>query len=180
MQLNLGSPMAGVDEQGNPVFFQASKTGGKPEIVPGVIPKAGESQTKQISGIDSLEKAISSYKDQLKTWSPTDAADPNKRAKMQTVYNTMMLQAKEAFNLGVLNGNDYKILTDVIADPTSAKGIAYGAFGALETQADSLNELMQRTKESLQGGRGIKPKENAPKSNAPKIIKFNSQGQRIN
>ena len=181
LNINLGSPVAGVDpETGQPVFFQASRTGGRPEIVPGVVPKAGEAQTKQIGGIDSLNSAISSYKDQLKTWSPTDAADPNKRAKMQTYYNNMMLQAKEAFNLGVLNGNDYTILTDVIADPTSAKGITYGAFGALEGQADALSELMQRTKQSLQGGKGIKPKENVPQSNQPKVIKFDSKGQRIN
>ena len=181
LNINLGSPVAGVDPTtGQPVFFQASRTGGKPEIVPGIVPKAGEAQTKQIGGIDSLNSAISSYKDQLKTWSPTDAADPNKRAKMQTYYNNMMLQAKEAFNLGVLNGNDYTILTDVIADPTSAKGITYGAFGALEGQADALSELMQRTKQSLQGGKGIKPKENAPQGNQPKVIKFDSKGQRIN
>jgi hypothetical protein len=181
LNINLGSPVAGVDpETGQPVFFQASRTGGKPEIVPGVVPKAGEAQTKQIGGIDSLNSAIQSYKDKLKTWSPTDAADPNKRAQMKTVYNNMMLQAKEAYGLGVLNGPDYTILTDTIADPTTAKGVAYGAFGALEGQADTLSELMQRTKESLQGGKGIKPKENVPSSNAPKIIKFDSKGQRIN
>lgn len=181
LNINLGSPVAGVDPTtGQPVFFQASRTGGKPEIVPGIVPKAGEAQTKQIGGIDSLQESIKSYKDALKTWSPTDAADPIKRAQMQTEYNTMMLQAKEAFNLGVLNGNDYKILTDVIADPTSTKGLVYGSFGALESQADTLSQLMQRTKQSLQGGKGIKPQENVPQANAPKVIKFNSQGQRIN
>ena len=181
LNINLGSPVAGVDpETGQPVFFQASRTGGRPEIVPGVVPKAGEAQTKQIGGIDSLNSAIQSYKDKLKTWSPTDAADPNKRAQMKTVYNNMMLQAKEAYGLGVLNGPDYTILTDTIADPTTAKGVAYGAFGALEGQADTLSELMQRTKESLQGGKGIKPKENVPQSNQPKVIKFDSKGQRIN
>ena len=180
-QINLGSPVPGVDPTtGQPVFFQASRTGGKPEIVPGIVPKAGEAQTKQIGGIDSLQEAISSYKDKLKTWSPTDAADPNKRAQMKTVYNNMMLQAKEAYGLGVLNGPDYTILTDTIADPTTPKGVAYGAFGALEGQADTLSELMQRTKQSLQGAKGIKPKENAPSGNQPKVIKFNSQGQRIN
>ena len=181
LNINLGSPVAGVDPTtGQPVFFQASRTGGKPEIVPGIVPKSGEAQTKQIGGIDSLNSAIQSYKEKLKTWSPTDAADPNKRAQMKTVYNNMMLQAKEAYGLGVLNGPDYTILTDTIADPTTAKGVAYGAFGALEGQADTLSELMQRTKESLQGGKGIKPKENVPPSNAPKIIKFDSKGQRIN
>ena len=181
LNINLGSPVAGVDPTtGQPVFFQASRTGGKPEIVPGIVPKAGEAQTKQIGGIDSLNSAIQSYKDKLKTWSPTDAADPNKRAQMKTVYNNMMLQAKEAYGLGVLNGPDYQILTDTIADPTTAKGVAYGAFGALEGQADALSELMQRTKESLQGGKGIKPKENVTLGNQPKIIKFDSKGQRIN
>ena len=180
MQVNLGSPVAGVDPTtGQPVFFQASKTGGKPEIVPGIVPKAGEAQTKQIGGIDSLQEAITSYKDALKTWSPTDAADPVKRAKMKTTYNNMMLQAKEAYGLGVLNGPDYTILTDTIADPTTAKGVAYGAFGALESQADQLSELMARTKSSLQGAKGIKPKENAPAA-SPKIIKFNSKGERVN
>jgi hypothetical protein len=181
LNINLGSPVAGVDPTtGQPVFFQASRTGGKPEIVPGIVPKAGEAQTKQIGGIDSLQESISSYKDALKTWSPTDAADPIKRSQMQTEYNTMMLQAKEAFNLGVLNGNDYKILTDVIADPTSAKGLVYGSFGALESQADTLSKLMKRTKQSLQGGKGITPKENVIPGNQPKVIKFDSKGQRIN
>ena len=181
LNINLGSPVAGVDPTtGQPVFFQASRTGGKPEIVPGIVPKSGEAQTKQIGGIDSLNSAIQSYKEKLKTWSPTDAADPNKRAQMKTVYNNMMLQAKEAYGLGVLNGPDYTILTDTIADPTTAKGVAYGAFGALEGQADTLSELMQRTKESLQGGKGIKPKENVTPGNQPKVIKFDSKGQRIN
>ena len=181
LNINLGSPVAGVDPTtGQPVFFQASRTGGKPEIVPGIVPKSGEAQTKQIGGIDSLNSAIQSYKEKLKTWSPTDAADPNKRAQMKTVYNNMMLQAKEAYGLGVLNGPDYTILTDTIADPTTAKGAVYGAFGALEGQADALSELMQRTKESLQGGKGIKPKENVPQGNQPKVIKFDSKGQRIN
>jgi hypothetical protein len=180
LNINLGSPVAGVDpETGQPVFFQPSRTGGAPTIVPGVVPKAGEAQTKQIGGIDSLQSAISSYKDALKDWSPTDAADPIKRANMKTTYNNMMLQAKEAYGLGVLNGPDYAILTDTIADPTTAKGIAYGAFGALEGQADQLSALMARTKSSLQGAKGISKKETKPAA-GQKIIKFDSQGKRVN
>ena len=38
INLNLGSPVAGVDAQGNPVFFQPSKTGGAPSIIQGVKP----------------------------------------------------------------------------------------------------------------------------------------------
>jgi len=159
MQLNLGSPVAGVDPTtGQPVFFQASRTGGKPEIVPGIVPKSGEAQTKQIGGIDSLNSAIQSYKEKLKTWSPTDAADPNKRAQMKTVYNNMMLQAKEAYGLGVLNGPDYSILTDTIADPVSAKGLVYGATGGLDQQAKTLDDLMTNMKKTIQKSQKIMPK----------------------
>jgi hypothetical protein len=38
IQVNYGQPVAGVDANGNPVFFQPSKTGGQPSIVPGVAP----------------------------------------------------------------------------------------------------------------------------------------------
>jgi hypothetical protein len=36
--INLGSPVAGLNEQGEPVFFQPSKTGGVPSIVPNIRP----------------------------------------------------------------------------------------------------------------------------------------------
>lgn len=36
--VSYGAPVAGVDEKGNPVFFQPSKGGGPPAIVPGVRP----------------------------------------------------------------------------------------------------------------------------------------------
>lgn len=40
--VNYGTPVAGVDEQGNPVFFQPSRGGGAPAIIPGVRPKPEE------------------------------------------------------------------------------------------------------------------------------------------
>ncbi len=40
--VSYGSPVAGVDAQGRPVFFQPSKDGGAPAIVPGVAPPKSE------------------------------------------------------------------------------------------------------------------------------------------
>lgn len=37
--VSYGAPVAGVDDKGNPVFFQPEKGGGKPAIIPGVRPK---------------------------------------------------------------------------------------------------------------------------------------------
>lgn len=58
--VNYGSPVAGVDEQGNPVFFQPSKGGGAPAIVPGVRPSPkgmNESQAKAAGFADRIAEA---------------------------------------------------------------------------------------------------------------------------
>jgi hypothetical protein len=58
--VNYGSPVAGVDEQGNPVFFQPSKGGGQPAIVPGVRPSPkgmNEAQAKAAGFADRLVEA---------------------------------------------------------------------------------------------------------------------------
>ena len=58
--VNYGSPVAGVDEQGNPVFFQPSKGGGEPAIVPGVRPSPkgmNESQAKAAGFADRIAEA---------------------------------------------------------------------------------------------------------------------------
>jgi len=165
INVTYGAPVVGVNAQGESVFFQPDKGGGAPAIIPGVAPspqKIGEATQKQLTGIDSLQNSIQSYKNELKGWKTTDALNPAKRAKMGTVYNNMMLQAKEAYGLGVLNGPDYTILTDVIADPSSPKGVAYGAMEALESQADALDNLMTNMKQSIKqaqpGAKQIIPK----------------------
>ena len=66
-QINLGSPVAGVDAQGNPVFFQPSKAGGQAVIVPGIKPlqepKAPtESQAKAGTFYSQMTKASEELK----------------------------------------------------------------------------------------------------------------------
>jgi len=38
VNVSYGAPVSGVDKNGNPIFFQPSKTGGEPAIIPGVKP----------------------------------------------------------------------------------------------------------------------------------------------
>lgn len=38
VSVSYGAPVSGVDKNGNPIFFQPSKTGGEPAIIPGVKP----------------------------------------------------------------------------------------------------------------------------------------------
>jgi hypothetical protein len=65
--------------------------------------------------------------------------NPDARAGMGNAYNNMMVQAKEAYNLGVLNGPDYAILQSVVKDPTKP-GSLLTSKKALEKQATDLGK----------------------------------------
>lgn len=108
--------------------FEKSKVGTKP------LP---EGLNKQVTGAVNLTDAISDYQNKIANFGIKDFANPNKRAEMGNAYNNMMLQAKEAYNLGVLNGPDYQILQKVVKDPTNLSSLAY-TNDALSSQADSL------------------------------------------
>lgn len=64
---NMGAPVAGVDAEGNPVFFQADKQGGTPAIVPGVRPppKAALTTAKDINTAKGKIMAAQNLKRQI-------------------------------------------------------------------------------------------------------------------
>jgi len=98
-----------------------------------------EGLNKQVTGAVNLTDAISDYQTKIKEFGFKDFANPDKRAEMGNLYNNMMLQAKEAYNLGVLNGPDYDILQKVVKDPTNVSSLAFSNT-ALSNQADSLRK----------------------------------------
>jgi hypothetical protein len=98
-----------------------------------------EGLNKQVTGAVNLTDAIADYQQKIKGFGIKEFANPNKRAEMGNAYNNMMLQAKEAYNLGVLNGPDYAILQKVVRDPTNVSSLAF-ANDSLSRQADSLRD----------------------------------------
>ena len=98
-----------------------------------------EAATKQVTGATNLKSAIDNYKDTLQGFSTLDMVNPDARATMGNAYNNMMLQAKEAYNLGVLNGPDYAILQSVVKDPTKASSLLTSKK-ALQQQATDLGK----------------------------------------
>jgi hypothetical protein len=79
--INLGSPVAGVDAQGKPVFFQPSKTGGPPTIIQGVKPPEATANklTEGERTAGFLSTRLSNSLKQLQTVTGQDpsAASPN-------------------------------------------------------------------------------------------------------
>jgi hypothetical protein len=140
--------------EGNDIKRAEVQMGGKPppgyrwagdgrlEAIPGGPgDKLPEAQQKQVIGTQNLSNAITEYRSALKSFGPLDALKPDQRARLGTVYNNMLLQAKEAYNLGVLNGPDYEILQSVVTDPRTLKG-AVTSKAALDKQASELDRIM--------------------------------------
>lgn len=137
---------------------------GRLEAIPGGPgDKLPEKQQNQVIGTQNLSNAINEYRTQLKGFGKLDALSPDARAAMGTKYNNMMLQAKEAYNLGVLNGPDLEILTSVITDPRSMRG-AITSNKALDAQASELDRIMQGIS-SVSANR--RPQDAAKQSAAP-------------
>lgn len=143
--------------------------GGRLEAIPGGPgDKLPEKQQNQVVGTQNLGNAINEYREQLKVFGKLSALSPDARAAMGTKYNNMMLQAKEAYNLGVLNGPDLEILTSVITDPRSFKG-AITSNKALDAQASELDRIM-RGISSVSGNRRPQDTKTGAAGNLPTDI----------
>jgi len=160
--VGLQAPYAGVDAEGNPIVLQpTNRPGAPPQILtdprtgkpiqppPTNKPPMDAVAMKQLTGVKNLQDAVTEYTTELKTWTVGGIVSPTARARMGTKYNNMMLQAKEAYNLGVLNGPDYAILTTVVTDPATLKG-TITPNSALADQATELSRMMGRVGKTVQ------------------------------
>jgi hypothetical protein len=142
-------------EQGKvPSGYRALPNGTLEAIPGGPADKLGESQMKQLNGVNNLRDAIGRYQQQLDEFGTLGLVSPSARAKMGTLYNNMMLFAKEAYNLGVLNGPDYQIMTDMLTDPRSMKGLIISRDD-MKSQTNLLDSVMQKVGENVSQRRPV-------------------------
>ena len=160
--VGLQAPYAGQTASGEPIVLQpTNRPGAPPQVLtdprtgqpiqppPTNKPPMDAAAMKQLTGVKNLQDAVSEYTTELKTWTMGGVISPTARARMGTKYNNMMLQAKEAYNLGVLNGPDYAILTTVVTDPVTLKG-TITPNSALADQATELSRMMGRVGKTVQ------------------------------
>jgi hypothetical protein len=116
--------------------------------------RPSEGQDKQLIGVKNTRDAISEFRAELGNFSRLDSLKPRDRARIETKYRNMQMQAKEAYNLGVLNGPDLAILEQIIYNPTSMIGVAVGK-DAIDAQASELDRIMANVGTTVQTrGRG--------------------------
>lgn len=151
-QLNkVKAETAKLEREGKPVVVDTS---GK------LVLPADEAQkvNKEIASNDAF-KAMTKAKDSLqfltdfeKTFKDVGATSavfsPRSNAKLKTQYNSTILNLKEFFNLGVLNGPDENILRGIIPDPTDRSAVLpIASFGIYKPSAGTKSGIESMKKQ---------------------------------
>lgn len=101
---------------------------------------------------DSLQ-FLSQFEQLFNKYGSTSAVfDPKKNKELESMYNTTILNLKEFFNLGVLNGPDEKILRGVLPDPTNKSNFlrtvslgGYDPAAATKSGLDNMKKMIETT-----------------------------------
>lgn len=96
-------------------------------------------------GQESLD-ALKQFEDAYKSYGLTGNYSPIANKELEAKYNAALLNLKEFFNLGVLNGPDEKILRGVLPDPTN-QGFVYSPFQGKAATAgiDNMKTMISNT-----------------------------------
>lgn len=112
--------------EGGSVYKTRSEAVGAQAPQPASATGAADAR-KQSTALKNLLASLDSFEQTLTTIGSTVLPSQGKDV-LQTSYNDALLKAKEAYNLGVLNGPDYMLMQRVLGDPTSLtnRAKAYG------------------------------------------------------
>lgn len=93
------------------------------------VPKANNSLDKEKrqawETITRVEDSLNRYRNDLETIG-TEIWPGKDKLQLQGSYRDLLLEMKELYNLGVLNGPDLEIMESILKDPTSISGNFYG------------------------------------------------------
>ncbi len=144
------------------------------------------SRAQRIQALANTSNALDSFESTLKKTGAT-LIPSTAKSVLQTEYRKLLLQMKEMYNLGVLNGPDLMLMEQILHDPTSIKDRALaGGFGGVQTdrvlaQVGQVRQELEKIKTNLAagnvalgvpaptGGRGAGPGTPKPTSNDPEF-----------
>lgn len=133
----------------------------------GTVPLSAGDRTKLREGsikLNDLQSALNNYRDVLGKVG-TRIVPGKDTAEVQAAYVNLMTLAKEAYNLGVLQGGDFALMEKSIKDPTGIMGNITGK-PALINQLSQLDKLVADKRRNLNDAYSGKPLQSV-QSNAP-------------
>ena len=149
----------------NPGLFDQLSPEAKAKVAPDLwkagftgFTKPNEEFKRKTTALKDMDDAISMYKTELDQIGPQ--WNPDTGAKLNTYYQNLLLRAKELFNLGVLNGNDYELLQKVLSDPSGLKGNVFLGKSGLLKQIEAYTNIVNKSRANLQST--YQPQASAP------------------
>lgn len=106
-----------------------------------IPPKLKEARIK----FDQVEAAVDKYEKLLKEHGPS-LFDISASSDLGTAYQDLMLELKELFNLGVLQGPDLEIMQKTVTDPTSIKGYTMSQLTEKDIFAPQIAQMREKLK----------------------------------
>lgn len=101
-------------------------------------PAASKEGREQASNIARVDQALDNYRQAVATVGTKVIPGPEK-LRLSSSHTDLLMEMKELYNLGVLNGPDYELMLGVIKDPTSVWTVGQGYTGKdLLKQLDSV------------------------------------------
>jgi hypothetical protein len=122
-------------------------TGANGQPLPAVA-KPSADYLKQAEAYQNMDDALTNYRKSLVGFGKLDMLNPSKRAEMGQAYQNTLLQAKEIYKLGVLNGGDERILKGIINSPLDMSSVLMPTDSMIK-QADDLQAIIKRNNENL-------------------------------
>lgn len=105
---------------------------------------------KGLVNLDRAEDALEEYATLIQQNEGGLRWPGEQRARLEAAYRNVLLELKEAYNLGVLNGPDLQLMEQILTDPTSmfSQGLFYGpeSFG---TQIDLVRDKLRGIRSTL-------------------------------
>lgn len=98
--------------------------------------------------LQNVSDAVNNYATVLKDYKAGDIINPMRRGQFSNAHATALLQAKELFNLGVLNGGDEVILNKVLASPVDFAAATI-PIATIRQQAADLQGVINRANQNL-------------------------------
>lgn len=129
---------------------------------------------QQSLAIDNLESALTEYEAALDKYGSMETYGAGKGV-LETAYANVLIQAKEAANLGALTGPDMEIMNQTIIAPNSVGQATVGGASGVKAQMQSVRSQLKQKRANLNTLYGPQSGGGTP----PNRIKVDKQGNVI-
>lgn len=132
---------------------------GEPQVISGAKPASEYTPTQQSKFIqqaqtlDAVDGALKAYTDLIdaagpQLWTTGIGGDNPKAKQLDAARTAILIQAKELFNLGVLNGPDLDIISSAVPDVTGSEALGKSAASA-KAQLSVLTDYISRGRNQI-------------------------------